>query len=411
MTPMLKSRKKAETLYGQYRAGCAERLSGVDLLKRHGNKEDADKTPSTSHIAACPFIVRLTPEPESTKQAIKTLTDAFDRQGYKPEHPYPEGDGLSGYDAYMLYENRVRSETEDQGLSEKEIKACVDALKSFYESIDTDPKTKKHRHLRPSPYYALLLGDGDNMGKVVDAQKTQDVHRIISRELSTFAGKAKKIVGKHQGYTIYSGGDDVMAFVPLHTLLDCAEELHAAFKAAVGKYKSDPKYGRVVSPSLSFGVVIAHHLEPLSDVLALARGAEKAAKDHKGKNALAIILSKRSGADRTIVGGWKEGIVERLGFLMQHIAEGVPEGAAYEILYMQRKLTPTPKPSRKPTNKAMTEVEKEEAEQAEKNKKKEIEARLCKVMELEAVRIWCKSAATWAQAKLTRMRWTGCAAT
>ena len=52
--------KKADTLYRQYRAGRAERLSGVDLLKRHGNKEDADKTPSTSHIAARPFIVRLT---------------------------------------------------------------------------------------------------------------------------------------------------------------------------------------------------------------------------------------------------------------------------------------------------------------------------------------------------------------
>ena len=224
----------------------------------------------------------------------------------------------------MLYENRVRSEAEDQGLSEEEIKACVDALKSFYESIDTDPKTKKHRHLRPSPYYALLLGDGDNMGKVVDAQETTDQHRTISRKLSTFAGEAKKIVGKHQGYTIYAGGDDVMAFVPLHTLLDCAEELHAAFKAAVGEYKSGPKDGPVVSPSLSIGVVIAHHLEPLSDVLALARGAEKAAKNHKGKNALAITLSKRSGADRTIVGGWKEGIAERIALSHAAYCRGRP---------------------------------------------------------------------------------------
>jgi CRISPR-associated protein Cmr2 len=179
------------------------------------------------------------------------------------------------------------------------------------------------------------------MGKVVDAQKTPDAHRAISRDLSKFAGDAKSIVGKHQGFTIYAGGDDVMAFVPLHTLLDCAVELHAAFEAAVGEYTSDPEDGATVSPSLSVGIVIAHHLEPLSDVLALAREAEKTAKKHQGKDALAITLSKRSGADRTIVGGWKEGIAERLRFLMDNVATKVPEGAAYEILHMHRKLTPT----------------------------------------------------------------------
>ena len=67
--------KKADTLYRQYRAGRAERLSGVDLLKRHGNKEEANKTPSTSHIAARPFIVRLTNEATNTNGLIKTLTD------------------------------------------------------------------------------------------------------------------------------------------------------------------------------------------------------------------------------------------------------------------------------------------------------------------------------------------------
>ena len=211
-----------------------------------------------------------------------------------------------------------------------------------------------------------------------------------------------------------------MAFVPLHTLLDCAVELHAAFEAAVGALQSDPEDGPVVSPSLSIGVVIAHHLEPLSDVLALAREAEKAAKKHEGKDALAVTLSKRSGADRTIVGSWKEGIAERLRFLMPHIAEGVPEGAAYEMLYMNRKLTPTPtpKPPRKSTAKAMTEPEKEAekaaeqaAAQAEEKKKKEIAARLCRVMELEAVRILARKRVTGAQPKSTRMRWPGCAAT
>lgn len=328
-------KEKASKLYQQYRAGRAERLSGVDLLKRHGNKKGADKVPSTSHIAARPFLERLAREPAHAEWIVE-LVKAIREQSVKVQKPYEDDDGLLGYDAYMLYENRVRSEAEDQGRSAEEVTACVDALKKFFSDSKAERKLPS-----PSPYYALLLGDGDNMGKVVDAQKTPDAHRAISRDLSKFAGDAKSIVGKHQGFTIYAGGDDVMAFVPLHTLLDCAVELHAAFEAAVGEYTSDPEDGATVSPSLSVGIVIAHHLEPLSDVLTLARDAEKKAKKHPGKDALAITLSKRSGADRTIVGGWKEDIAERLGFLMDNVASKVPEGAAYEILHMHRKLTPT----------------------------------------------------------------------
>lgn len=379
-------RKKADALYRQYRAGRAERLSGVDLLKRHGNKADADKTPSTSHIAARPFITRLAGEAASSVPIIKKLTDTLVSLGYKPDRPFGADDGLLGYDGYLLYENRLQSELEDRNLSEDEASDCMEALSTFYEEIDADPVTGKPRRLRPSPYYALLLGDGDNMGKVVDAQEKPDEHRAISRDLSNFAGEAKSIVGKHQGFTIYAGGDDVMAFVPLHTLLDCAVELHAAFKAAVGSYKSVPEDGATVSPSLSIGIVIAHHLEPLSDVLALAREAEKTAKKHPGKDALAVTLSKRSGADRTVVGGWTEGIAERLRFFMDNVATKVPEGAAYEILHMSRKLTPTHKPTRKFANEAMTDAEKKKAEEATK-KRKETEAHLCKVMELEAIRI------------------------
>ena len=52
------------------------------------------------------------------------------------------------------------------------------------------------------------------------------------------------------------------------------------------------------------GLVIAHHLESLSQIMNLARTAEKAAKGVPGKDALAITLSKRSGIDRTIAGHW-----------------------------------------------------------------------------------------------------------
>ncbi|NTV62014.1 MAG: type III-B CRISPR-associated protein Cas10/Cmr2, partial [Oscillochloris sp.] len=50
---------KITALWQNYGAGQAERLSAVDLLKRHGKKDDQDRFLSTSHVAALPFLVGL----------------------------------------------------------------------------------------------------------------------------------------------------------------------------------------------------------------------------------------------------------------------------------------------------------------------------------------------------------------
>ncbi len=336
-------KRKAKRLYEQYGAGRAERLSAVDLLKRHGSRDFAQRARSTSHIAAAPFVDRLRKEEARTKPLLSRLLAAL-RDEAQLDLPvlYNSTDALLGHDGYFLYEMRLRDEAEDQGLAKEQIAIALNALAIFYRQLDSDPSLRRGYKLRPSPYYALLLGDGDNMGKVVDGQTKPDTHCAISRDLSKFAADAKDIVGQHGGYAIYAGGDDIMALMPLHTLLDCAGKLHIAFQNAVGSYQSAADgTDSSVSPSLSIGVAIAHHLEPLSDVLALARSAEKQAKQQTGKDAFAVTLSKRSGADRTIVGRWPDGISERLRFLIEHAINAIPAGAAYEILYMHRRLQPT----------------------------------------------------------------------
>src|SRR5205814_1126893 len=50
---------KIHQLYKKYGAGPAERLSGVDLLKRHGTTILGSAFPSTSHIATLSFLQRL----------------------------------------------------------------------------------------------------------------------------------------------------------------------------------------------------------------------------------------------------------------------------------------------------------------------------------------------------------------
>ena len=96
-----------------------------------------------------------------------------------------------------------------------------------------------------------------------------------------------------------------------------------------------------VSPTLSVGVVVAHHLDPLADALELAREAEKDAKGHPNKDALAITVSKRSGVDRTIVGG-RIALHERLEAMIVLLRQdAIGKGVAYELQELHRVLGKT----------------------------------------------------------------------
>jgi CRISPR-associated protein Cmr2 len=114
--------------------------------------------------------------------------------------------------------------------------------------------------------------------------------------------------------------------------------------------EDDPDLG-MVSPTLSAGIAVCHHIEPFSDALELARKAEKQAKSVPGKDALAVTVSKRSGVDRTVVGQWlpdteldaafadKWGTLDRRlkQFMELHRKDEFPDGAAYELhdLYLR----------------------------------------------------------------------------
>ena len=119
-----------------------------------------------------------------------------------------------------------------------------------------------------SPYLAILIADGDKMGKAISERKSIGEHRILSQKLSAFAEEVPNIFKGNNGECVYSGGDDVLGFVPLDTALKCARELHDEF---AGKLKD---YG----VSLSVGLVVGHYHEMLETLIDYSRKAEKAAK-------------------------------------------------------------------------------------------------------------------------------------
>lgn len=84
------------------------------------------------------------------------------------------------------------------------------------------------------PYYAVLIADGDRMGKLLSYCDEAREHIRISQELDTFAQEARTIVDSFDGQLVYAGGDDVMALMPVTTAVGCAQALARSFSARVG---------------------------------------------------------------------------------------------------------------------------------------------------------------------------------
>lgn len=310
-----------------------ERLCGVGLLKRHANRQGDGSFFSTSHVAALPLLESLTSDKkkavEDYERALTNLLIIGDEReqhdvfGYVPQRAQKDPHPVFGRnDGHLLFEERLREFFTD----EDNLKAAKIALHNFLKDAFDNKK--------PKPYYALLHADGDRMGEAIDAQGTKDKHKAISKCLSAFATTVQRIVEEeHKGSLVYAGGDDVLAFLPLHEALFCARKLANEFRTALIDFKKDGK-----SPTLSVGLAIGHHLDPLQDTLELARQAEKAAKKQvKGKNALAIMVSKRSGADWLVKGSWdkqdgSEALDDRMNRLIYLLlANELPHGVGYEL--------------------------------------------------------------------------------
>jgi CRISPR-associated protein Cmr2 len=321
--PLYKTMTKEE-LWKLYNVRQGERLCGVGLLKRHGNRRGDTSFFSTSHVAALPLLQRLSADNETAVEdyvrTISALLGEIEKKdlqkiiGHVPRelsHPV-----FKDYDGRLLFEERLSESFTDK----QQLQAAKDALRKFREAAFAKKK--------PMPYYALLLADGDRMGKAIDAQKDIESHRRLSGKLSEFAKEVRAIVeGNHSGSLVYAGGDDVLAFVPLHTVLACAKELAEKFKEKLNGFLEEDSN----TPTLSVGVAVAHHLEPLSDTLELARKAEKVAKAVDGKDALAVVVDKRSGASRIAKGKWGALDARLQKFIEWHCTDALPDSAAYQL--------------------------------------------------------------------------------
>ena len=214
-------------------------------------------------------------------------------------------------------------------------------------------------------YYAILVMDGDKMGDLVNGKSdnlarwhdimhsslpkkmeespakektkgwlendwldekrhlTPSVHKAISEALGDFSlNTVPYVINKHHGQLIYAGGDDVLAVMPVDTVLKAAQEIMELYRMPFLIKKTDghieecrksykPIEGEklLIHPggasTISASIVIAHHKEPLRRLIADAhKFLDCEAKEKTGRDAIAISLRKRSGVEMIIAGKW-----------------------------------------------------------------------------------------------------------
>jgi CRISPR-associated protein Cmr2 len=208
--------------------------------------------------------------------------------------------------------------------------SCPEAL---FEQI----QQAKKQHGKPPIYYAILKLDGDNLGGWLRGDNSPRVREVMHPELVSYYEKLGEraraglevrrpvgpalhaaistaltnfalhvvpdVVAKHHGVVIYSGGDDTLALLPVRTVLACAQELKQTYTANWYPYNGREYLMMGCCATISGGIVIAHAMDNLRLALQDARRAEHHAKE-TGRDAVAIIIRRRSGEHTTAVCPW-----------------------------------------------------------------------------------------------------------
>ena len=234
------------------------------------------------------------------------------------------------YDGVVLLPDRHASIIKDSRNEGRAITLCADISRYL-------------EHKRPpEPYLAFICADGDKMGAALSAMKSADDHMEFSQSLSRFALEARDVISKNFGICVYTGGDDVMAFIPVGNALDCARKLYERFKNTMSDYPD---------VSLSVGIAIAHAMENLEYLFNFGREAESIAKkgvnnkaviNGNDRNGLAISVRSRGNIPFTVREQWKPktdsnvlskmSIEQRIKFFAECFMKGeVPAKFPYEL--------------------------------------------------------------------------------
>ncbi|WP_295584909.1 type III-B CRISPR-associated protein Cas10/Cmr2 [uncultured Lamprocystis sp.] len=248
----------------------------------HGWKVDP-QTPSTLDLAAANWLAHAVREESAealtrlhaAAAAVFEPNDCGIRHLRCVKDAYQTRGGLSALNSSALFQHVLVSQQECP--DRRAAGAMTLALKAL--------KCKAP----PSPFYAILLMDGDHLGQLLGEDAAPPK---ISKALETFTARVPTLIDTCNGFLIYAGGDDVLALLPLEDALRCALAVRQcyldAFKGAFATADS--------RSTISAAVAFAHVKIPLTRMLRdTHRLLDEVAKDATGRDAIAVRVWKPGG--------------------------------------------------------------------------------------------------------------------
>ena len=280
-----------------------ERLCAIALVKRLlpkiapealGWEVGASRWPSTVYVGAVPWMRRVVCAVPGQAAAYADAVGRYAPPGVRTMQQPPRGlaDPAAGdfpkLDANYLHREFVSSDrlcplNDGEGTDAR--KELDERLQAIYDAEDENGR------LGPPPtFYALLLADGDRLGELLGELGGE----MVSTALRAFTGSVPKVVERHGGVTVYAGGDDVLAMLPIPRALACAQALSDAYRSAFADAAAN--MAAKDGATLSAAAVFAHIRLPLNHVLVEAhRLLDDVAKDGNGRDSLAAAVLKPGG--------------------------------------------------------------------------------------------------------------------
>ncbi len=159
------------------------------------------------------------------------------------------------------------------------LESMIDKLNSIIDIIKESP----------SPFYAILMMDGDSLGSKMGNPNNQ---QLISQALEQFTKLVSTIVSKNSGFLIYAGGDDVLAVLPVENVFNCAIQIRVFYQKCFQATNNK----EIKNSTISAAVEFAHMKTPLTKMLRDAhRLLDNVAKDGCGRDSVAVRVWKPGG--------------------------------------------------------------------------------------------------------------------
>lgn len=321
---------------GSYHLNEKERLSAVGLIKRlyplvskaalgWELPPSAIQFPSTTHLAVFPWLIKAMREQPELAYQFADVAKSLKLQEIHAEDLFPSIrkeveqnpciESFAKLEGRNLLPHALLKELEQPELAhqpseqKQELQARLHAL---IQGMKGEAQT----------YYAVLLMDGDQLGKLLRdknktekatekvEEKTRKAEEItkqpsrsvqVSQALATFTNGLSELVRSLDGITVYAGGDDVLALLPLDRALPAVVRLREKYIQSFAKIDTEMK-----GATISAAIVYAHHQSPLQNVIQHAHYLlDHVAKEKSGRDSLAVGTWRGSGADLVWSSPWE----------------------------------------------------------------------------------------------------------